>query len=130
LNQAQGAGLTAAQVQWQIENDLANTSAYPCLGPDGRRWRMAGGFWSGYTDANGVAAVDLRAAGFAGILTFNWMRNPFPGESMLGWYAFQYMEDQLEILGLTNQFAYIQFIEDIRVDKQALVACTWLALGI
>jgi hypothetical protein len=130
LGQATGAGLNSWQVENIIQNSLHAASAHPITGPDGRRWKMAGGFWSGYTDGNGNAWIPFGDANFSGILSFNWWRNPFPGGSMLGWYAYQYMEDQLELLGLSNTGALIQFIEDIRVDHQALVACTWLALGV
>jgi len=45
-------------------------------------------------------------------------------------YAYQYMEDQLLLTSLTNSSAVVTFIEDVRVDKQALVSLCWLALGI
>jgi len=49
---------------------------------------------------------------------------------MLGWPTFQYEEDQLILLAYDTRGAWIQFIEDIVVDRQAAVAMTWVALGI
>lgn len=134
LSQAKAAGLTYTQVQSIITNTLAAQKLVPgdhnITGPDNRRWKMAGGVAQGYTDSNGNLWVDLSPARFNGILSFNFMKMPFPGGSMLGWYAYQYMEDQLILMALSNSGAMIQFIEDIRVDRQALVCMCWLALGI
>lgn len=134
LSQAKNAGLNSTQVRSIITSTLAAQKLIPgeanVTGPDSRRWKMAGGVAQGYTDINGNLWVDLRPANFSGILSFNWMKMPFPGGSMLGWYAYQYMEDQLILMGLSNEGALIQFIEDIRVDRQALVCMCWIALGI
>ena len=131
LSQAQGAGyLTAPQVRSIIQSTLNGKSAHPITGPAPQRYRMTGGRFYGLTDANGNAWIDFSAARFSGLLTFVFMKNPFPGESMLGWYTFQYMEDQLTLLSLSNQGAMIQFIEDIVVDRQAYVALTWMAVGV
>jgi hypothetical protein len=134
LSQAKTAGLNSSQVSSIIQSTLASQKLVPgehnITGPDGRRWKMAGGVAQGYTDINGNLWVDLTECRFSGILSFMWMKMPFPGESMLGWYAYQYMEDQLILMGLSNQGALIQFIEDIRVDRQALVCMCWMALGI
>jgi hypothetical protein len=134
LSQAKAAGLNSTQVQSIITSALAaqklNPGEHNITGPDSRRWKMAGGVAQGYTDMNGNLSVDLKPARFAGILSFTYMKMPFPGGSMLGWYAYQYMEDQLILLALSVQGAVIQFIEDIRVDRQALVCMCWMALGI
>jgi hypothetical protein len=134
LSQAKIAGLTYTQVQATINNTLAAQKLVPgehnITGPDNRRWKMAGGVAQGYTDGNGNLWVDLSPAKFNGILSFNYMKMPFPGGSMLGWYAYQYMEDQLVLMALSNSGAMIQFIEDIAVDRQALVCMCWIALGI
>jgi hypothetical protein len=134
LSQAKNAGLTATQVSSIIQQTLAAQKLVPgehnITGPDSRRWKMAGGVAQGYTDGNGNLWVDLTPARFAGILSFMWMKMPFPGGSMLGWYAYQYMEDQLILQALSNEGAMVQFIEDIRVDRSALVCMCWMALGI
>jgi len=135
LSQAKVAGLNRTQVeaiiQSQLKAKLANLGDDFVRGPvPGQRWKMTGGFTTGYTDENGNIWVDFTPARFSEIISFIYMKNPFPGGSMLGWYAYQYMEDQLVLLGLSPQGAMIQFIEDIRVDRQALVALTWIALGI
>ena len=134
LSQAKVAGLNSSQVETIIQQTLAAQKLVPgehnITGPDGRRWKMAGGVAQGYTDVNGNLWVDLTPARFAGILSFIYMKMPFPGESMLGWYNYQYMEDQLVLMGLSVQGALIQFIEDIRVDRQAFVCMCWMALGI
>jgi hypothetical protein len=134
LSQAKNAGLNSTQVRSIITSTLAAQKLIPgeanVTGPDSRRWKMAGGVAQGYTDINGNLWVDLTPARFSGILSFMFMKMPFPGGSMLGWYAYQYMEDQLILMGLSVQGALIQFIEDIRVDRQALVCMCWMALGI
>ena len=134
LSQARTAGLNSSQVQGIINSTLAAqkfvSGEANLTGPDGRRWKMAGGVAQGYTDINGNLWVDLTPARFAQIRSFIYMKMPFPGGSMLGWYAYQYMEDQLILQGLSVQGALIQFIEDIRVDRQALVCMCWMALGI
>jgi hypothetical protein len=132
LSQALGAGLNWGQVQSIIQSSLTaamNGPYSPLLGPDPRRWKMTGGFSTGYTDNNGNLYVDFSAAAFSGILSFVYMKLPFPGGSRFG-YPYQFMEDQLILLGLSNQGALIQFIEDIVVDRRALVAMTWMVLGI
>lgn len=130
LAQARGAGLTAPQVEAIIQEQVADDAAYTIRGPDVRRWKMAGGWFYGYTDGNGNAYIDMSAANFAGVLSFVYMKMPYPGESMLGWYQYQYVEDQLILQAITNRGVWIQFIEDIRVDRSALVSMTWMALGI
>jgi hypothetical protein len=134
LSQTKNAGLNSTQVSSIITSALAAQKLVPgeanLTGPDSQRWKLAGGVAQGNTDINGNLWVDLRPANFSGIAAFTYMKMPFPGGSMLGWYAYQYMEDQLILLGLSNQGALIQFIEDIRVDRQALVCCCWIALGI
>lgn len=134
LSQAKVAGLNSSQVQTIINQTLAAQKLVPgeagVTGPDGRRWKLAGGVAQGYTDVNGNLWVDLTPCQFSGILSFIFMKMPFPGLSMLGWYNYQYMEDQLLLLGLSTQGALIQFIEDIRVDRQATVCMCWIALGI
>lgn len=134
LSQAKVAGLNSSQVSTIIQQTLAAQKLVPgeagVTGPDGRRWKMAGGVAQGYTDINGNLWVDLTPCQFAGILSFNFMKMPFGGLSMLGWYNYQYMEDQLILMGLSTQGALIQFIEDIQVDRQATVCMCWMALGI
>jgi hypothetical protein len=135
LSQAKGAGLNSSQVSSIITSTLAAQKLVPgehnITGPDSRRWKMSGGVAQGYTDINGNLWVDLTPARFAGILSFIYMKMPFPGGSMLeSYYGYQYPEDQLILLGLSNQGALIQFIEDIAVDRQALVCMCWIALGI
>jgi hypothetical protein len=134
LSQAKNAGLTSTQVSSIITSTLASQKLIPgehnITGPDGRRWKMAGGVAQGYTDESGNLWVDLAPSRFSGILSFTYMKMPFPGGSMLGWYAYQYMEDQLILLALSTRGAVIQFIEDIKVDARALVCLCWMALGI
>jgi len=137
LAQAQGAGLTAAQVENIIEEELQDsltdpnfTGLHAMTGPDARRWRMTGGYFYGPTDGNGNIYINFAAAHFGGLASFVYMKMPFPGQSMLGWYNYQYMEDQLILLSLTDQGAWIQFIEDIVVDRSANVSMVWMALGI
>lgn len=137
LAQAKGAGLTAAQVSQIIQEELQDslsdpyfTGQHAMTGPDARRWRMTGGYFYGPSDVNGNIYINFAAAHFGGLASFVYMKMPFPGQSMLGWYNFQYMEDQLILLSLTDQGAWIQFIEDIQVDRQANVSMVWMALGI
>jgi hypothetical protein len=129
LEQGQGSGLNSSQVNSVIQTALANASTAPMTGPAPQRYRMTGGFLYGYTNASGNIYVDYSAANFAGILTFVYMKNPHPGGSHYG-YVYQYQEDQLALLSISNQGAWIQFIEDIVVDRQALVAMTWIAVGV
>lgn len=129
LAQARAAGLTAAQVQSIINSSLATTSDYPITGPTAGRYLMAGGYYNGSSDIYGNIWIDFGACHFHRVLSFVYMKVPFPGGSMLGWPAFQYMEDQLILLTLDNRGATIQFIEDIVVDRSATVAMTWIALG-
>lgn len=137
LGQVQG--LTAAQVNQTIQDELTENlvdpffpgvALKPMTGPDSRRWRLTGGYFYGPTDVNGNIYIDFSRARFSGLASFSYMKHQFPGQSMLGWYNFQYMEDQLILLNLSAQGAWIQFLEDIVVDRQANVAMTWMALGI
>jgi len=134
LSQAKTAGINSYQVEKIINSTLADqkldANDNNITGPDNRKWKMAGGVAQGYTDINGSLWVDLTSARFSELGTFVYMKMPFPGESMLGWYAYQYMEDQLVLLSMDARGAWIQFIEDIRVDRQALVCLCWMALGI
>lgn len=129
LAQARGAGLTAPQVESVIQAQLAADAAYTVTAFGGGRFRMAGGWYYGYTNVNGDIYVDFGPAGFSQLMTFVYMKMPYPGESMLGWYQYQYVEDQLILLSMNQAGAWIQFIEDIRVDRQALVSMTWMAVG-
>ena len=138
MAQAQAAGLNWWQVQNIIQTAL-NNALYnpwdpahpfpPVLGPDGRKWKMTGGFFNGYTDNSGNVWIDFSAAGFSGVLSFVYVKMPYPGRSHFG-YVYHYEEDQLVLLGLSVQGALIQFIEDIVVDRRANVCMTWMALGI
>ena len=128
LNQARNAGLNGSQVEAIIQADLAATSDHPITGPHPGRYRMTGGVFYGPTDVYGNIWLPF-GANFSHLVTFVFMKMPFPGGSMLGWYAFQYMEDQLIMLSLNPQGATIQFIEDIAVDRQALVSLCWMAVG-
>ena len=130
LAQAEGAGfLNYNQVESLIQSVLNGASAHPVKGPTPGRYRMAGGYFYGPTNDAGNAWIDFSAARFHSLVTFVYMKNPFPGQSMLGWYNYQYEEDQLVLLSLSPQGAWIQFIEDIVVDRRANVAMTWMALG-
>lgn len=129
LSQAQGAGLTGAQVQAIINSELAGTSDHPITGPGPGRYLLAGGYFYGPTDRDGVVFIDFGPCNFQRLVTFVYMKNIFPGGSMLGWPTFQYQEDQLILLGMDTRGAWVQFIEDIVVDRQAAVAMTWMALG-
>jgi len=134
LAQAQGAGLTAAQINTMIQNSLRaalnDPNLAPCTGPRAGKFKLAGGYVYGPTDVNGVLFVDFTECHFSQVLTFVYGKNSFPGGSMLGWPTFQYEEDQLILLAYDTRGAWIQFIEDIVVDRQAAVAMTWVALGI
>ena len=91
--------------------------------------KIMGGVAQGYTDTNGVLYVPF-GKGFAGVLSFVFMKMPFPGLSMLGYYQYQYVEDQLILLHIDRWGASIQFIEDIQVDRQAQVGMVWQAIGV
>lgn len=125
---------TAASAKNVIDSELVEAigdpTQAPMTGPDSRHWRITGGYFYGPSDTNGVITIDFSRAHFNGILSFIFMKRPFPGWSMLGWYNYQYMEDQLILINLTNSSASIQFIEDIVVDRQAAVSLVWIALGI
>lgn len=129
LHQGQASGLNSAQVNSIIQSTLANASSYPMTGPANQRYRMTGGFLYGYTNSSGNIYVDYSAANFAGILTFVYVKNPHPGTSRFG-YKYQYQEDQLALTSISNRGAWIQFIEDIVVDRLAHVALTWMVVGV
>jgi hypothetical protein len=114
-------GLTIGQIEAMINAELVNEAR-------GGPLVLMGGVAQGYTDGYGNLYVPF-GAGFHQLYSFVYMKMPFPGLSMLGWYAYQYMEDQLTLVGLNNQGAWIQFIEDIQVDRRALVCMVWLAIG-
>jgi hypothetical protein len=126
--------LTAAQVRQTIASELSEAVGdphqAPMTGPTSGHYRVTGGYFYGPSDTNGVITINFSRAHFSSILTFLFMKRPFPGESMLGWYNYQYMEDQLLLVNLTNHSASIQFIEDIVVDRQAAVSLTWIAIGV
>jgi hypothetical protein len=146
LAQAKNAGLTWQQVQNIIQSDLQqaltgilpsppyppNTpfTYSPVLGPTPGRWKMAGGWYTGYTDENGIVFIDFGPAAFSGVQSFVYMKMPFPGTSYFYGYKYQYEEDQLILLGLSTRGALVQFIEDVVVDRRALVAMTWMCLGV
>lgn len=125
-----GPQVTSA-VQAEINEDFADRGIvfHSVKGPAPQRYRMTGGHFYGPTDTNGNIYIDFSRARFAGLLTFVYMKNIFPGGSAYG-YIYQYQEDQLILLSLSNQGAWIQFIEDIIVDKQAAVAMSWMAVGV
>lgn len=130
LAQAQAPGyLNSAQVAAAVDSVVDSVAPYPMKGPAPQRYRMTGGHFSGITDANGNVRIDYSAARFSGVLTFVYMKNPFPGGSAYG-YVYQYEEDQLVLQEIDNNGAWIQFIEDIVVDRQALVSMTWMAVGV
>lgn len=129
LTQARAAGLTAAQVESIIQTSLARTSDHPITGPTAGRYRMTGGQFYGPSDVNGNIFLNF-GANFSRLVTFVFMKMPFPGGSMLGWGTFQYMEDQLILLALSPAGATIQFLEDIVVDRQAAVSLCWMAVGV
>ena len=130
LAQARTAGLNSTQVEQIIQSQMSYWAQFTLTGPRPGRCKMTGGMAQGYTDGNGNLYVSFAPAGFSTLLTFVYMKLPFPGESMLGWYAYQYMEDQLVLLSMDARGAWIQFIEDIRVDRQALVCLSWMAVGV
>ena len=134
LSQAQNAGLTGAQVNQIIQSSLTaalnDPNLAPCRSFTGGRLKLAGGYFYGPTDVNGVIWIDFSQCHFSQLLTFVYGKNNFPGGSMLGWPTFQYEEDQLILLGMDSRGASIQFIEDIVVDTSAMVAMTWVALGV
>jgi hypothetical protein len=131
LSQVQNAGyLNSPQVHSAIQSALNAKSAHPVTGPAPQRYRMTGGYFYGPSDSNGMIWIDYSAANFAGILSLVFMKNPFPGESMLGWYTYQYEEDQLLLQSISNRGAMVQFIEDIVVDRSANVALTWMVVGV
>jgi hypothetical protein len=126
LDQIQGQGVTAAEMLALVEAELSPNTI---RGLPGQALRIQGGQTWGYSDENGNLWVPFNPP-FSALISFVYMKLPFPGESMLGWYTYQYIEDQLVLLALDNSGALIQFIEDIRVDARALVALSWTALGI
>jgi hypothetical protein len=126
LGQVQGTGVTASQMQGYVTAELDQNTV---RGRPGQALRIQGGQTWGGSDNNGNLTVYFDPP-FTALMSFVYMKLPFPGGSMLGWYAFQYMEDQLILQALTNSYAIIQFIEDIRVDARALVALAWMAIGI
>jgi hypothetical protein len=129
LGQATSRGyLNSAQVTSTVQDALSDVSSYPVKGPAPQRYRMTGGHYYGLSDLNGNIRIDYSDAHFSGILSFVYMKNPYPGASTYG-YTYQYEEDQLVLLEIDNNGAWIQFIEDIVVDRQAWVAMTWMAVG-
>jgi hypothetical protein len=134
LAQVESAGyLNYNQVQSVIEETILAETPYPVRGPYPQPWpqryRMTGGVSSGYTDSNGMLRVDYSDANFVGVLTFVYMKLPFPGRSAYG-YVYQYEEDQLVLFEVDNQGAWIIFTEDIVVDRQAWVAMVWMVVGV
>jgi hypothetical protein len=126
LAQAQGAGIAVGTISNAVKAGMPHNAI---RSPSGQRFKIQGGYTSGYTDGSGNLFVPFNPP-FQGVLTFLWNKMPFPGGSMLGWYAYQYMEDQLILMGLSNEGALIQFIEDIVVDARALVCMAWVAIGV
>lgn len=126
LAQVQSLGVTVSTATTIIENAFPPNTVRSFYGNE---VKIMGGMAKGYTDSSGNLWVPFDPP-FASLVTFVYNKMPFPGESMLGWYAYQYMEDQLILLSLTNSGALIQFIEDIAVDRQALVCMSWMAIGV
>ena len=130
-----GEWVNSPQVVSIIETEIAEEAAFPMIaGTSGgidysQRYRMTGGLLQGYTDSNGRIRIDYTAANFRGILTLVYMKMPFPGPSAYG-YTYQYEEDQLILAQVDNQGAWIQFNEDVVVDRQAWVAMTWMVVGV
>jgi hypothetical protein len=130
LSQAQYVGwLTSPQVNFVVFTTVAAASSHVVRGPAAQRYRMTGGHFYGRTDENGVIFLDYSAAQFSGVLTVVYMKMPFPGPSAYG-YTFQYEEDQLLMLAISNQGVLIQFIEDVVVDRQANISLAWMAVGV
>jgi hypothetical protein len=134
LAQAQSANfVTYNQVEFLIWTTVSENCPYPIAGPQwtAQRYRMTGGVTSGYTNSNGMLRVDYSAANFGGILTFVFMKMPFPGGSIAypGAYTYRYEEDQLLLYEVDNNGAWITFQEDLTVDRQALVALCWIVMG-
>ena len=131
LRQASTAGLNSTQVNNVIQQELDNnTLPYkPVTFPTEGKYKFTGGHFSGYTNENGVVFIDFGPAHFSRLVTFVYMKMPYPGLSQLGYYAYRYEEDQLILTGLSTAGAWIQFIEDIVVDRQALISLSWMALG-
>jgi hypothetical protein len=128
-SQVTGAGyLTTAQLESLLTAHL--TSQGPEATSPYGRLKIIGGVAQGYTNANGNLYVPFGAGFRTAVISFVYMKMPFPGLSMLGWYNYQYMEDQLTLLSLDNNGAWIQFIEDIQVDRQATVCMCWQAIGV
>jgi hypothetical protein len=128
-SQITGAGyLTQAQFQSMFNSSLARKGS-EATSPQGRL-KIMGGVAQGYTNANGNLYVQFGAGFPSAVISFVYMKLPFPGMSMLGWYNYQYMEDQLVLLSLDKNGAWIQFIEDIQVDRQATVCMCWQAIGV
>ena len=134
LGQVQGMDyLNYSQVEFVVYTTVRSEADYPVIGPYPQvaplRYRMTGGCLNGRTDSNGWIRIDYSAANFIGILTVVYMKLPFSGTSLSG-YTYQYEEDQLLLMEIDNQGAWIQFTEDIVVDRQATVALTWLVVGV
>jgi hypothetical protein len=126
LNFNQVAFIVAAQTNKECPYPMVCTHDWPGM----QRYRMSGGVTAGYTDANGVIYVDYSAANYSGIASFIYIKMPYPLPSYYG-YTYQYEEDQLMLYApITNQGAFIQFSEDIVVDRQAWVALCWMVLGV
>lgn len=131
LGQVQGFGYqNAEQVRSIISSTMSSRWPHPIKGPTASRYKMTGGFFNGYTDTRGMVFIDFGPARFSRIVSFVFMKNPYPLASYYYGYIFQYEEDQLILDSLTPQGAWIQFREDILVDRQANVALTWIALGV
>jgi hypothetical protein len=129
-NQVTGAHyITTAQFQSMLASNLASRGSQ-VSDPYGQRLQMMGGVAQGYTDANGLLYVQFGSGFKNGVLTFVYMKMPYPLASYFYGYVFQYMEDQLVLMNLSNQGATIQFIEDVQVDRQAWVSLCWMAIGI
>ena len=130
MGQAQHVGwVTSPEMDFIIYVTVASASTHPVRGPAPQRYRMTGGAFAGPTDANGNVWIDFSDANFAGVLSVVYMKMPFAGRSNYG-YTYQYEEDQLLMLAITNQGFMVQFIEDVIVDRQANVALAWMAVGV
>lgn len=131
LAQTQSAGyLNSSQVEFIIYTTVLSKCPHPMICVrDPQRYRMTGGWSAGYTDSNGLFRIDYSAAHFRGVATLVYMKMPFPGPSAYG-YTYQYEEDQLTLIEIDNNGAWIQFSEDVMVDRQAWVSMTWMVLGV
>ena len=102
----------------------------PLLPSPGSNWRLTGGFNAMDTDFSGQAFVSFGGAFTSWVQSIVFIRMPVPGGGGFGLPAFQYMEDQILLSGVTLAGFTVRFSEDFFVIRNRTISFTWIALGI